>query len=95
MEKYNVDAYISGHDHNLQHYYENGVHYYVSGLGEVANPNLVHLNDYRNPPFLFFSIMKNEHLGIRLLINDESSPHLLMTHSLKVWHFLKWTKQNW
>ena len=64
MVKYEVDAYIAGHDHSLQHYYNNGVNYYISGMGEVANFKLRHLNDDRNPPFLFYSIMKNEHLGM-------------------------------
>ncbi|EKX51282.1 hypothetical protein GUITHDRAFT_103199 [Guillardia theta CCMP2712] len=33
LEKYKVDAYISGHDHNHQHLQHNGVQYYVSGNG--------------------------------------------------------------
>ena len=63
MEKHQVDAYISGHDHSLHHYHHRGVHYYISGMGEVSNWNTRHLNDNRNPPFLYYSIMPKENLG--------------------------------
>jgi predicted phosphodiesterase len=33
LEKYKVDAYFAGHDHDLQHHMENGVNYFVSGAG--------------------------------------------------------------
>jgi hypothetical protein len=33
LEKYQVDAVFSGHDHNYQHNLVNGVHYLVSGGG--------------------------------------------------------------
>jgi len=35
LEKYGVDAYLSGHDHTLQHLSEGGVEYYVSGNGAL------------------------------------------------------------
>ena len=31
LEEYGVDAYLSGHDHTLQHLEAGGVQYYVSG----------------------------------------------------------------
>lgn len=31
LEKYNVDAYLNGHDHTMQHLESNGVNYFVSG----------------------------------------------------------------
>lgn len=33
LEKYNVDAYLCGHDHTLQHLQSTGVDYFVSGNG--------------------------------------------------------------
>jgi len=33
LEKYNVDAYLGGHDHTLQMLHRDGVHYFVSGSG--------------------------------------------------------------
>lgn len=33
LEKYGVQAYFNGHDHNLQHATSNGVHYFTSGAG--------------------------------------------------------------
>ena len=34
-----MDAYISGHDHMLMHYDHQDVHYFISGMGEIRNPN--------------------------------------------------------
>ncbi|XP_065669771.1 tartrate-resistant acid phosphatase type 5 isoform X2 [Hydra vulgaris] len=31
LEKYNVTAYLNGHDHNLQHLVDTGIHYFVIG----------------------------------------------------------------
>ncbi len=33
LEKHWVDAYFSGHDHDLQHLYDGSTHYFVSGAG--------------------------------------------------------------
>lgn len=33
LEAYRVQAYFSGHEHNLQHHVASGVHYYVCGSG--------------------------------------------------------------
>jgi len=35
LEKYNVDAYLCGHDHTQQHIENAGVQYYVSGAGAL------------------------------------------------------------
>mmetsp|Transcript_24212 Transcript_24212/g.46925 ORF Transcript_24212/g.46925 Transcript_24212/m.46925 type:complete len:454 (+) Transcript_24212:143-1504(+) len=35
LQKYNVDAYLAGHDHTLQHLESGGVHYLVSGSGAL------------------------------------------------------------
>jgi acid phosphatase len=31
LQRYNVDCYVSGHDHNLQHIEKDGIHFVVSG----------------------------------------------------------------
>ncbi|MEZ5956978.1 MAG: tartrate-resistant acid phosphatase type 5 family protein [Hyphomonadaceae bacterium] len=36
IERYRVQAYINGHDHDLEHLQENGVHYICSGSGSEA-----------------------------------------------------------
>lgn len=47
LEKYNVNGYLCGHDHNLQHLKipaENGrkLDYFVSGMANFINPSLEH-----------------------------------------------------
>ena len=43
---------------------EDGVEYYVSGLGEVINPKKSHKDDERNPPNLHWNLMWGERLGM-------------------------------
>lgn len=33
LKKYDVDAYICGHDHTMQHLQDSGVHFFLSGAG--------------------------------------------------------------
>ncbi len=42
LEKYNVDFYISGHEHHLQYYHPKGkfTHHLISGAGSEANESL-------------------------------------------------------
>jgi 3',5'-cyclic AMP phosphodiesterase CpdA len=43
FEKYRVNAYISGHEHNLQHIKPAGfTHYFVSGAGSETTPVILH-----------------------------------------------------
>ena len=42
LEKYNVTAYMCGHDHNLQHITDSGVQYYVTGAGHLIDPSTAH-----------------------------------------------------
>lgn len=44
MEEYDVTAYISGHDHNLQHIKEDdsNLHYFISGNGNFYNSYIFH-----------------------------------------------------
>jgi hypothetical protein len=37
LVKYNVDMYICGHCHNLEHLYDSGINYIVSGAGCKGN----------------------------------------------------------
>merc|ERR1711874_162490 len=76
LVKHKVDAYISGHDHTLQHYFHNDVHYVISGMGEIFNLKRNHLNDDRNPPYEFFSLMKDERLGLTLFELTEEKPEI-------------------
>ena len=64
-----VDAYLCGHDHNLQHFFHKRIHYFVSGLGELPNPNLKNMNHHMNPieDFDFFTILRGEGGGVLLV----------------------------
>ena len=43
FEKYHVNAYFSGHEHNLQYIKPDGfTHYFVSGAGSETTPVIVH-----------------------------------------------------
>ena len=42
LEKYNVTAYMCGHDHNLQHITDAGIQYYVTGAGHLIDPSMRH-----------------------------------------------------
>ncbi|XP_077981556.1 tartrate-resistant acid phosphatase type 5-like [Glandiceps talaboti] len=44
LEKYDVTAYLCGHDHNLQHLKENSssVDYFVIGAGDIVDPSTKH-----------------------------------------------------
>ena len=33
LQEHNVQAYLSGHDHTMQHHLCNGVNYFVAGTG--------------------------------------------------------------
>jgi len=44
LEKYHVNAAFFGHDHNYQHYLNNGIHYFVTGGGGAP------LYDVDSPP---------------------------------------------
>ena len=46
--KYNVTAYISGHDHDMQHLHEKNqsVEYFVIGAGHDTNPSVDHIVSY-------------------------------------------------
>ncbi|XP_065907626.1 tartrate-resistant acid phosphatase type 5-like isoform X2 [Dysidea avara] len=55
LMKYNVTAYICGHDHTLQHIREqnSSVEYFVSGAGHDSNPSLNHTDEIPPHSLLF------------------------------------------
>lgn len=76
-----VDAYLCGHDHNMQHWYHNRIHYFTSGLGQIGSPNMRNMNNPLNPVdgFDYFTILKGERLGIFMVdaTEDEISFRLV------------------
>jgi len=38
LERYHVQLYLNGHDHDLQHIMVNGIHYVTSGAGSTTRP---------------------------------------------------------
>jgi acid phosphatase len=38
LEKYGVQVYLNGHDHDLEHRFEGGIHYLTSGAGAMSRP---------------------------------------------------------
>lgn len=58
LEKYNVNAYFSGHDHTLQHFVFNGkedhkIHYIVSGAASRADASTKHLDGFSTDNLLY------------------------------------------
>lgn len=56
LEKYNVSAYINGHDHNLQHIKEDksSVHYFTIGCANFVNTSQEHLHKIPKNSLKFF-----------------------------------------
>ncbi|KAK3752600.1 hypothetical protein QZH41_018799, partial [Actinostola sp. cb2023] len=56
LERYNVTAYLSGHDHNLQHFKENKstVEYFVSGAGAYVVNSTEHKHSVPDGSLKFF-----------------------------------------
>lgn len=65
FEKYKVNAYICGHDHNMQHIQgNNGINYFVSGAGaDAEDKELIKDENTKfaicNPGFMMVSINEN------------------------------------
>jgi len=65
FEKYHVNAYICGHDHNMQHIQgNNGINYFVSGAGaDAEDKELIKDENTKfalcNPGFMLVSINEN------------------------------------
>jgi len=45
LEKYNVDAYINGHEHNMEHVSTNGIEFFTSGAGHKTSHKQDHADD--------------------------------------------------
>jgi len=63
LEKYNVTAYLCGHDHNMQHIHEDSspVHYFVSGAGNFIDKSMKHAGDLPTNSLRFYWA---EYLGL-------------------------------
>lgn len=79
FEKYHVDLVLSGHQHNYQRGFKNGIHYVTSG-GGGGQLDTKRVEDYRIfkktkfvHHYLLLSISKN---FIELKVNDQFSRHL-------------------
>lgn len=49
-----VTAYLSGHDHNMQHLYESGIDYFVIGAGHYIDSSNAHKDDVPSGSLKFF-----------------------------------------
>lgn len=56
------------------------------GMGEIFNLKRNHLNDDRNPPYEFFSLMKDERLGLTLFEMTEEKLEISFISGLKNTH---------
>ena len=55
-------------------------------MGEIFNLKRNHLNDERNPPYQFFSLMKGEHLGLTLFEMTEEKLEVSFISGMKNTH---------
>ena len=62
-KKYHIDAYLCGHDHNLQHIHKNDIHLFLSGAG--ASTYKVH----HGPGQLF----RSDQPGIIYILNKQAT----------------------
>ena len=71
-----MDGYFCGHAHDMEHWFDEGIHHYLSGLGQISNPSLKNLNNPLNPvnSFDFHTILKEEKLGV--LMADATDEHI-------------------
>jgi len=54
LEKYSVAMYLSGHDHNMQHLKQNGVHYVLVGAGHELKHKQEHETSVPNGVAKYF-----------------------------------------
>lgn len=74
LQMYNVTAYISGHDHNLQHLKESAytVEYFVIGCGARMNPSKEHIEDVPEGSSLYFWAEEARYGGFAVVRAAES-----------------------
>ena len=58
----------------------------ILGLGREFLPKRDHINDDRNPPYLFFSLMIGEHLGLSFFEMTEEKLEISFISGLKNTH---------
>lgn len=83
LEKYKVDFYISGHDHNLQHLIKNNINYVVSGAFSSYYPKNFSTTMAKT---LFFSTLGGV---VKFEINDNSiSLDFLASNNSIIYNYL-------
>ena len=60
-----MDAYLCGHDHNMQMFSDDGLAHYHGGMGVKFNPSREHLNDEIIPAnaLKYWTVFGNENQG--------------------------------
>jgi len=61
--KYNVDAYFSGHDHDLQYLFDGTVPYFLTGAGHLTENSQAHKSDVPAGYSKFFWAGSNDNSG--------------------------------
>ncbi|MGZ5425915.1 MAG: metallophosphoesterase, partial [Thermoanaerobaculia bacterium] len=60
LDRYGVQIYLNGHDHDLQHLREGAVHYFTSGAGSKTNESghdsRTLFSRGKTPGFMAFSV---------------------------------------
>ncbi len=65
FEKYQVDAYFAGHEHDLQHQKPEGhTHYFVSGAGSELRPVTVDVKQ------TMFAVSENGFMNVSIFYNE-------------------------
>lgn len=55
LQKYKVDAYFSGHEHNFQHFQHNGVKYVINGAATMNCSNIKLMNKKKHVDTIFIT----------------------------------------
>ena len=82
LQKYNVDAYLSGHDHSLQHLAQNGVNYFVTGAGAISESVTKIDQSIWAAPTAGFTLhtVDSSTMKVQFMSHDG---HILHTHDMK------------
>ena len=79
LHKYNISAYLSGHDHSLQHIshtnFGSTVEYFVSGANSLNSNSLANINTVPSDSLKYFWPKKNNYIdgGFLLIQTNPTS----------------------
>jgi hypothetical protein len=80
--------FVSGHDHNLQHIYEEGYHYIVSGGGCKINRTSNHKNSKYNSPAEGFAVMEvSKNKNVTLSFYEVADTTIVKAYTTSVLNF--------